>query len=160
MQDYDDEPVQRPKWLGWLIIIGMILVVLGLINLGVRLTIGTNSDQASAAKEAAVSKQSPAMLAAKKLIDGSDCMRCHGVERDFVGPALQRIADRYQTRGDAQTYLAEKIRNGSVGVWGRTIMPRHPQVSEQDALQMSAWIMALAPANSGAVAPAAGTVAP
>ena len=148
MQDYDDEPVQRPKWLGWVIIIGMILVVLGLLNLGVRLTFGTKSDQASAAKELAVNEQSAAMQAAKRLIDGSDCMRCHGIDRDFVGPSLQRIAERYQTRSDVQTYLADKIRNGSVGEWGRTIMPRHPQVSEADALQMSAWIMALAPSAS------------
>ena len=59
MQDYDDEPVQRPKWLAWVIIIGMILVVLGLLNLGVRLYIGTPSDQATAAKTEAVAQQRP-----------------------------------------------------------------------------------------------------
>ena len=32
MEDYDDAPVQRPKWLGWVIIIGMILVVLGIMG--------------------------------------------------------------------------------------------------------------------------------
>ena len=54
MQDYDDEPVQRPRWLGWVIIIGMILVVLGLLNLGARMIIGTSSDQAAAQTVSAV----------------------------------------------------------------------------------------------------------
>ena len=144
MEDYDEQPVQRPKWMGWLIIIGMILVVLGLLNLGVRLYMGTPSDQASAAKTAAVAQQRPELVAGKRLIDGSDCMRCHGVDRKFVGPGLLEVAQRYQDRGDATDYLARKIREGSVGEWGRTIMPRHPQVTQEQAVQMAQWIMALA----------------
>lgn len=144
MEDYDEQPVQRPKWIGWLIIIGMTLVVLGLLNLGVRLYMGTPSDQASAAKTAAVAQQRPELVAGKRLIDGSDCMRCHGVDRKFVGPGLLEVAQRYQDRGDATDYLARKIREGSVGEWGRTIMPRHPQVTQEQAVQMAQWIMALA----------------
>lgn len=143
MQDYDDEPVQRPKWVGWLIIIGMILVVLGLVNLGVRMMVGTESDQSAAAKVQAITATNPQLAAGKKLIDGGDCMRCHGVDKEFVGPSFMAIANRYHDREDALPYLASKIRSGSVGEWGRTIMPRHPQVTEADALQMSAWLMAL-----------------
>lgn len=144
MQDLDDEPVQRPRWLGWVIIIGMILVVLGLLNLGGRMMIGTSSDQAAAKTVAAVAQHNPSLAGGKALIDGSDCMRCHGVDRNFVGPSLVEIAQRYQGRSDAQAYLTGKIREGSVGVWGRTIMPRHPQLSEAQALEMAQWIMALA----------------
>ncbi|WP_287915242.1 c-type cytochrome [Comamonas sp.] len=144
MQDYDDEPVQRPRWLGWVIIIGMILVVLGLLNLGARMIIGTSSDQVAAQTVAAVAEHNPALVGGKTLIDGSDCMRCHGVERKFVGPGLVEIAQRYKDRADAQAYLAQKIRQGSVGEWGRTIMPRHPQVTEAQSLEMAQWIMALA----------------
>lgn len=147
MQDYDDEPVQRPKWIGWVIIIGMILVVLGLLNLGVRLMLGTNSDQAAAQKVAAVVQANPALQEGKSLIDGSDCMRCHGVERDFVGPSFQRVAHRYHAREDAQQYLASRIREGSVGEWGRTIMPRHPQVTQEQAEKMAAWLLALPPVD-------------
>lgn len=147
MQDYDDEPVQRPKWIGWVIIIGMILVVLGLLNLGVRLMLGTNSDQVAAQKVAAVAQANPALQEGKTLIDGSDCMRCHGVERDFVGPSFQRVAHRYHAQADAQQYLAGKIREGSVGVWGRTIMPRHPQVTQEQAEKMADWLLALPPVD-------------
>ena len=145
MQDYDDEPVQRPTSRAWVIIIGMILVVLGLLNLGVRLYIGTPSDQATAAKSEAVAKQRPELVQGQRLVQGSDCMRCHGVDRKFVGPGFVQVADRYRTRDDAQTYLARKIREGSVGEWGNVIMPRHPQVSEAQALQMAQWILALPP---------------
>ena len=143
MQDYDDEPVQRPKWLGWLIIIGMILVVLGLLNLGVRLYIGTPSDQQNADLVKQVVQQNPALEVGKQAIDGSDCMRCHGVDRNFVGPSFVDVAERYRSRADAQAYLAGKIRNGSVGEWGRVIMPRHPQVTQEQAQAMAAWIVAL-----------------
>ena len=131
--------------MGWVIIIGMILVVLGLINLGLRLTLGTPSDQANAQRVQDLAQQRPELAQGKAWIDGSDCMRCHGVDRKFVGPGFVQVADRYRTRDDAQTYLARKIREGSVGEWGNVIMPRHPQVSEAQALQMAQWILALPP---------------
>ncbi len=143
MEDYDDEPVQRPKWIGWVIIIGMILVVLGVLNLGVRLYVGTPSDQAAAKVVDDVAQQRPELVQGKAWIDGSDCMRCHGVDRKFVGPGFIQVAERYADRSDAQAYLADKIRNGSVGVWGNVIMPRHPQVTQEQAEGMAAWILAL-----------------
>lgn len=141
MQDYDDEPVQRPKWLGWVIIIGMALVVLGLLNVGLRLYFTDSSKPAVASAESAV--QATTELAGKRLVNGSDCMRCHGVERNFVGPAFQEIAQRYRDREDVQTYLARKIREGSVGEWGRTLMPRHPQITQAQAEEMAQWIISL-----------------
>ena len=68
-------------------------------------------------------------------------MRCHGLDRKFVGPGFTEIAQKYGAQADAQSYLAGKIRSGSVGVWGNVIMPRHPQVSEADALQMASWVL-------------------
>lgn len=141
MQDYDDEPVQRPKWLGWLIIIGMVLVVLGLLNVGIRLYL-SDSAQTTVAS-AADSTQPAAVLAGQRGVEGSDCMRCHGVERKFVGPGFQEVAQRYRDREDAQAYLAQKIREGSVGEWGRTLMPRHPHITQEQAEQMALWIVSL-----------------
>ena len=48
-------------------------------------------------------------------------------------------------RADAPDYLARKIREGSVGVWGRTLMPRHPQITQEQAVQMAQWLLAMAP---------------
>lgn len=145
MRDYDDEPMQRPKWIGWLIIIGMIAVVLGLINLGVRLYVGTPSDQSTAQRVYEMVQQRPELAQGQAFMDGSDCMRCHGIDRKFVGPSFLQVADRYREQSDAQGYIAAKIREGSVGVWGNVIMPRHPQVTQEQAESMAMWILAIPP---------------
>jgi len=85
----------------------------------------------------------PAASAGLRLVEASDCLRCHGMERRYVGPSFQQIAARYRDRADAVDYLAGKIRNGSVGAWGRTVMPRHPQVTEAQAREMTQWLVSL-----------------
>ena len=62
-----------------------------------------------------------------------------------MGPAFASIATRYRDRADAQAYLAGKIRNGSVGEWGRVVMPRQVGVTDATALELAAWIPQLAP---------------
>ena len=148
MQDYDDEPVQRPKWIGWAIIIGMILVVLGVLNLGVRLYIGTPADKSTAQRVQEMVQKRPELAKGQAYMDGSDCMRCHGIDRKFVGPSFLQVADRYRAQSDAQQYISRKILEGSVGVWGNTIMPRHPQLSQEQAEGMAAWILAIPPEKS------------
>ena len=145
MQDYDDEPVQRPKWIGWVIIIGMALVVLGMLNLGVRLYVGTPADKSTAQRVHEMVQSRPELAKGQAYLDGSDCMRCHGIDRKFVGPSFLQVADRYRDTSDAQLYIAHKIREGSVGVWGNTIMPRHPQLTQEQAEGMAAWILAIPP---------------
>lgn len=138
----DDAPPPRPRWLGWAIVVFMALVVLGVLNVGWRIL------QPGAATVAldAVQQARPELAAGKALVEGADCMRCHGVERYYVGPPFAQIAARYAGRADAPEYLARKIREGSVGTWGRTIMPRHPQITEAQSLQMAQWLLAVPPA--------------
>lgn len=100
--------------------------------------------------EAAVAA-SPALQEGKALVSqGSDCMRCHTVDLDVVGPSFMSIAKRYGDRPDGVEYLARKIREGSVGEWGRIVMPRHPQVTPEQAEKMAGWMMALKPKKSAA----------
>ena len=98
------------------------------------------SPEQQAAADALVAAK-PELAAARKLVEGADCMRCHGLDRKFVGPGFTEIAQKYGSQLDAQSYLAAKIRSGSVGVWGNVIMPRHPQISEADSLQMALWVL-------------------
>ncbi len=146
MQDYDDEPVQRPKWIGWVIIIGMILVVLGVLNLGVRLYIGTPADKSTAQRVQEMVQKRPELAQGQAYMDGSDCMRCHGIDRKFVGPSFVQVSDKYREQADASAYIARKIREGSVGVWGNVIMPAHAQVTPAQAESMAHWILAIPPA--------------
>ena len=134
----DDEPTLPPKtrWLAWAIVVFMVLAVLGVLNIGWRVM---------RSAPAAVAQASPALAAGKALVEGSGCMRCHGFARQYVGPAFQQLADRYRGRADAPEYIARKIREGGAGEWGRAVMPRHPQLTQQQALQMAEWVLSLPP---------------
>ena len=73
------------------------------------------------------------------------CMTCHGLVRKQVGPGFAQIAARYQGDAQAAARLAAKIRNGSVGAWGRVVMPRQTRVSEADALALAVWVLSQPP---------------
>jgi len=69
------------------------------------------------------------------------CMACHGMVRKQVGPGFAQIAERYRGDAEAPERLAAHIRNGSVGNWGRVIMPRQRDVSEAEARLLANWIL-------------------
>jgi cytochrome c len=75
------------------------------------------------------------------LLRKNGCIACHGLVHKQVGPGFAQIADRYRTDPEAPPRLAEKIRNGSVGTWGRVIMPRQSLVSEADARVLANWVL-------------------
>jgi len=139
MVDLDDDAPARPRWLAWLIAIVLLAVVLGLLNIG-RLILRTDPVDAAIAAR-------PGLAAAQARVEASDCMRCHAAVRQAVGPSFQDIAARHANRADAVAFLAGKIRNGSVGDWGRVIMPRHPQIADDDARRMAEWVLAHRPAT-------------
>lgn len=141
MHEDDDNLPPKPRWIGWAIIIGMALAALGVLNIGWRIFQGPPTPESSAA---AVQVESPVQRG-QRLVAASDCMRCHGMERYFVGPGFAAIAARHAGQPGAQALLARKIREGSVGDWGRVIMPRHPHINEAQALDMAAWVLSLPP---------------
>lgn len=158
MHPDDDTPPPRPRWLGWALIAFGLLVALGMLNLGVRMVLSAKPAQADAPQQptstapvAGVAEvPQTSSLAGQALVQASDCLRCHGMDRRYVGPSFRQIADRYREQSDAANYLARKIREGSVGVWGRTVMPRHPQVTEAQSSDMARWLLSLPPAQTAA----------
>lgn len=158
MHPDDEIPPPRPRWLGWALIAFGLLVALGMLNLGVRMVLSAKPAQADATQQptstapvAGVAEvPQTSSLAGQALVQASDCLRCHGMDRRYVGPSFRQIADRYREQPDAANYLARKIREGSVGVWGRTVMPRHPQVTEAQSSVMARWLLSLPPAQPAA----------
>jgi len=156
MHPEDDTPPHRPRWLAVALIVAVVLVVGGVLNVGWRtLQAGSSESKAIQSSDVSTSSTSTAMAPASPTfpaaalaagmaaVNASDCIRCHGVDRPYVGPAFNQVAARYQNRPDAVDYLAGKIRNGGAGEWGRALMPRHPQLSEEQARQMAQWVMSL-----------------
>lgn len=87
---------------------------------------------------ASASAQTPAPQA---LAEKHGCMSCHGLVHKQVGPGFAQVAARYRDDREAPTRLAGRIRGGSVGAWGRVIMPRQPQVTEADAQLLARWVL-------------------
>jgi cytochrome c len=80
----------------------------------------------------------------KNLIERSDCKSCHALDRTINGPSYQAIAERY--RGNkvfAVPAIYRKIIYGGSGNWGQGIMIPHPQIREEEAIQMALWILSL-----------------
>jgi cytochrome c551/c552 len=135
--DDEENYPPRPRWMGWAIAVAMAAVALGVANIGWRILKVSPAERAAEAQVA----QHPELAEGKRLVEASDCMRCHGWARHYVGPSFVAIAERYRGRADAAEHLARKIREGSVGDWGNTIMPRHPQINADQSLQMARWLL-------------------
>ena len=77
----------------------------------------------------------------KELLKASGCMSCHGIDEKVVGPAFQAIAAKYAGQADAADTLAQSVRNGSRGKWGRIPMPPHASLAADDLKTMTTWVM-------------------
>ena len=90
---------------------------------------------------------SPRALAAaqatpvRELLQKNICLACHQIDAKLVGPSLKAVADRHAARPDALTYLAARIKGGSVGQWGTIPMPAQA-LSEADAQAIAEWLVA------------------
>ncbi|MGI4777105.1 MAG: c-type cytochrome [Janthinobacterium lividum] len=75
------------------------------------------------------------------LVGRYGCMACHGMVHKQVGPGFAQVAERYRDDAVAPARLAGKIRNGSVGEWGRVIMPRQPNMTEAESRLLAGWVL-------------------
>lgn len=76
------------------------------------------------------------------LLKKYNCTACHAIDKKLVGPSYKDVAAKYagQSMNDK---LAAKIRAGGGGVWGPIPMPPHPQVSDDEAKKMAAYILGI-----------------
>jgi cytochrome c len=98
--------------------------------------------------------------AGKALVEGGTCLACHQVDRKSIGPMYNEVAAKYRGDATALTKLVTKIRSGGSGVWGNVMMPPHPQLTEQQASQMAAYILSLGQKRGGPSLPPAGEYTP
>ena len=70
-----------------------------------------------------------------------NCFACHRIDKNYHGPSFQSVAARYADDKGADAKLAQKIREGSVGVWGQSPMPAQTQVTDAEALTLARWIL-------------------
>jgi cytochrome c len=82
-------------------------------------------------------------LASLELAQKNACTACHAVDKKLVGPAYKDVANKYRTDDKAAAKLEEKVKKGSVGVWGQVPMPPNSQVSDADVKSLVKWILSL-----------------
>ncbi|KMY85146.1 Cytochrome c551/c552 [Candidatus Paraburkholderia calva] len=58
-----------------------------------------------------------------------NCMSCHSITRDSLGPSFKRVAQRYAQTERANTLLARRIAEGGVGNWDVVPMPANTQIT-------------------------------
>ena len=81
-------------------------------------------------------------FADEKLAKEKNCLACHAVDKQLVGPSYQAVAKKYAGQAGAADKLALKIIKGGAGVFGPVPMPANPQVNEADAKKLAAWVLA------------------
>jgi cytochrome c len=94
--------------------------------------------QAALAAPALSAKESAAAL---ELAKNSGCLSCHAMDEKIVGPAYTKVAAKYSDDKDAASSLAQSIRNGSQGKWGRIPMPAHGNMSNDDINLLARWVL-------------------
>lgn len=95
---------------------------------------------------------------AMAMINKSDCNICHLKETKSLGPAFLEIAKKYKGDTNAPSNLIKKIINGGSGVWGHTMMPAHPTMTENDAKAITNYILSMAfPPRSAKTLPVQGS---
>ena len=81
----------------------------------------------------------PAELATK-----AGCAVCHHpTNKGPLGPSYQEIAKKYKGQAGAPALMAERVRKGSVGVWGKLPMTPTPpaRLSDADLKTVIDWVL-------------------
>ena len=71
----------------------------------------------------------------------SNCFNCHAVKTKLAGPSFQEISNRYGKSNIDRSQLINHIKKGSTGIWGKEVMPSHPELAETELTQMVQWIL-------------------
>ncbi len=83
--------------------------------------------------------------AAKALAAKSACMACHATDKKLVGPSYKDVAAKHKGQADAVAKVSARIKSGGSGMYGPVPMPAQPNLKDEDAKLLAAWILAGAP---------------
>jgi cytochrome c len=81
------------------------------------------------------------VVASDELAKKHACFACHTVDKKMVGPSYRDVAAKYSNDKAAAAKLADKVKNGSQGVWGTVPMPPNTTVPDADINALVKWIL-------------------
>jgi cytochrome c len=72
------------------------------------------------------------------------CMSCHKISGNLVGPAFNKVANKYQhISPENKAKLVTKVQKGGGGVWGPIPMPPNLMLSHKNAVILTDWVLSL-----------------
>ena len=71
----------------------------------------------------------------------SNCFNCHTFNNKAIGPSFYDISKKYAATPGNIALMVKRIREGSSGVWDKTPMPSHTELTNQQIQKMVQWIM-------------------
>jgi len=89
-------------------------------------------------------------------INEAGCKACHAIANESVGPNYTTVSEKYKSNPNAESYLADKVKNGGGGVWGERVMPGHAHLEDNQIAGMVDFILAIADPNRSGKLPASG----
>ncbi len=81
--------------------------------------------------------------ASPQLAAKGGCAVCHVADKPLLGPSWKDIATRYKGQSQAAALMAERVRKGSVNVWGKVPMPPTPtdKLSDAELKTLVSWVL-------------------
>jgi cytochrome c len=83
-----------------------------------------------------------------KLAQAKQCMQCHAIDKDTIGPSFRKIKAIYGKMKNPEAKLIDVMRLGSDAhlgpLWNRARMPdgsERPPISDREARQLARWIL-------------------
>lgn len=89
-----------------------------------------------------------AMRSGARLVQEKQCMQCHSVDKDTIGPSFRTMRAIYKNVKQPESQLIEVMRHGSDAnlgpYWGRARMPdssERPLMTDEEARAIARWIL-------------------
>ena len=79
--------------------------------------------------------------AALESILTSNCFNCHKSVSKSIGPSFYAIRKKYAITNANIALLSKRIRYGSAGIWGKTSMPTHPELTKKETQNIVRWML-------------------
>lgn len=81
--------------------------------------------------------------ASPQLAAKGGCAVCHVADKPLLGPSWKDIATRYKGQPQAAALMADRVRKGSVNVWGKLPMPPTPtdKLSDAELKTLLSWVL-------------------
>lgn len=104
---------------------------------------GDKKEDAAKTSEPSLS-DNPVYQKGLSLVAQDDCATCHQVDNKFMGPSYREIANKYaNASAEEKKAVAQRIINGSTGIWGTIQMTKHSSITPENAEAIVDYILLL-----------------